>query len=69
VTLSISPTRSGLTTTIVCKGCEHGVREDEPDVWVDSNGDAYFQGRSGLSLIWFVQKHIQEVLVTQRAGP
>lgn len=57
MTLSISPTRSGLTTTIVCKGCEHGVREDDADVWVDSNGDAYFQGKTAHALLWFMRHH------------
>jgi hypothetical protein len=56
VTLSISPTRSGLTTTIVCKACEHGEDEGEP-VWIDSNEDTYFQGTGAEALRRFMERH------------
>ena len=56
MTLSISPTRSGLTTTIVCKECEHGVAKGEA-VWIDSNEDVYFQGEGTEALRRFVNWH------------
>lgn len=61
MTLSISPTRSGLTTTIVCKGCEHEVEVPHGrgplELWIDSNGDCYFQGTSLQSLREFAVAH------------
>ena len=56
MTLSISPTRSGLTTTIVCLKCEHFDAEPPP-AWIDTNGDVYFQGESWEDLVLFGERH------------
>ena len=63
MTLSISPTRSGLTTTIVCKGCEHlaaviaTTEFDDRSIWVDTNNDVYFQGVDLATLEAFTAIH------------
>ena len=56
MTLSISPTRSGLTTTIVCQKCEHS-GEDDPLTWIDVNGDVYFAGETPTGLREFLDRH------------
>lgn len=61
MTLSISPTRSGLTTTIVCRGCEHLVANDTATharvEWTDTNDDTYFTGSTPDALRSFLDRH------------
>jgi hypothetical protein len=70
VTLSISPTRSGLTTTIVCRGCKDPeALLAEAAVWIDTNDDVYFAGNSVDELRAFMRAHVHSDLCAVCFGP
>jgi len=70
VTLSISPTRSGLTTTVVCRGCKDTeALLAEAAVWIDSNDDVYFAGSSVDELRAFLRAHVHSDLCAVCFGP
>ena len=48
---------STLGLIIVCRECKHVESQETPDVWIDTNGDVYYQGDSKETLAAFIFHH------------
>lgn len=48
---------STLELSIVCRNCAHHLDNDNPDIWIDLNGDIYYQGDNKETLAAFLFYH------------